>query len=125
LPYGVSVVVVATHFDASPRFLACPYGCVISPQYVGLARNYPDLGTLRGAVRSLGNEIAKNGVPEACAAGVTSMFFSFLPFAAGVASPWAAVPCQNLALVQSPQPLNPFTVVFTGNGAVSQVSDLS
>eukprot|EP01134_Creolimax_fragrantissima_P007426 CFRG7426T1 len=32
--------------------------------YIGLARNYPDLGSLRGAVRALGNEIAKNGVPE-------------------------------------------------------------
>ncbi|KNC80787.1 hypothetical protein SARC_06866 [Sphaeroforma arctica JP610] len=30
---------------------------------LGLARNYPDLGSLRGAVRALGNEIAKNGVP--------------------------------------------------------------
>lgn len=40
--------------------------CIVIPQYVGLARNYPDLGTLRGAVRSLGNEIAKNGVPEVC-----------------------------------------------------------
>jgi hypothetical protein len=57
-----------------------PLWLCVFPQYVGLARNYPDLGTLRGAVRSLGNEIAKNGVPEACAAGATGILFFLFSF---------------------------------------------